>query len=113
MAKTAESIDQVTLVSLAKQVALKSTPLTEITDIIYSFDEEKILSINEQNKLLRFVHDTNIAWQRPKGMGQMVTEILRRVGQGEREKPRYGQPGPANRDEITAIYNWVMDPKRK
>ncbi len=113
MAKST-GIDKNILISLSKQVALKAIPPEDISSIIYSYDESKDLSIEDQNKLLKFVHETNAKWQKPKSMNDMITEILRKVGHGsERAQPRYGSAGPASKDEISSIYNWVMDPNRK
>lgn len=115
MAKTQE-FDEATLIGIAKQVALKTTPSEEITKIIYGFDEDKKLSVANHNELLKFVYEASQKWQKPKSVNDMIIEILRKIGYGERSGGnRYGlvNTKPVTKEELVSIHAWIMNPERK
>jgi hypothetical protein len=114
MARTA-TLDEATLVGIAKQVALKAFPTEEITSIVYNYDESKVLSTADQNKLLKFVYESSQKWQKPKSTHDMIADIMNKIGSGSRKdsKTRYGSNKPMTKDELVAIHAWVMNPNRK
>ena len=111
--KKISEFDVATLIGIAKQVSLKAVSPPEITNIIYKFDEDKKLSVEDHNTILKFVYDSSIKWQKPKSMGDMLADIMMKVSNTERRKPdsRYGGTSPATKAEIEAIHHWVMTRK--
>jgi hypothetical protein len=107
MAKTL--LDESTLVSIAKQAALRTTAPDAIQSILYAYDEDKVLSVEDHNSLLNFIHESSLHWQKPKSNSDLISEMLKKVGYGPRK-----YSGPAlNKKELIAIHNWVMNPSRK
>lgn len=116
--KTKDILDVSTLVGIAKQVSLSTIPPSDISSIIYNYDDTKSLSVDDHNKLLKFIHESSSKWQRPKSNGDMITEILVKIGYGERiNKNKYSSyvnvSSPPNKEEIRAIHAWIMNPERK
>ncbi len=114
-----KTLDTSALVGIAKQVTVRSVGVPEnISTILYNYDDSKTLTIDQQNTLLTFIHEGTAKWEKPKSMQGMLDEIAKKIGY-DRNKANTGSyrrtytSNVANRDDIAAIYAWVLNPNRK
>lgn len=99
-----EKFNDSSLLELAKRAYYSNgnEPSKAVKDAM----EKQSLTNEERNTLLTFVKGTLVI--KPKSMAAMKKEILQKIGYQKPERSYYSTPNIIGREELMAIYTYIM-----